>query len=67
MHVCLSRAESVVVIDTGCAGFSGWARAGTLYVTTDVPLMTHFANVCTSVYVCPGRVGAVWNSGPDQN
>ena len=53
--------------DTSCAGCSGRARAGTFYVTTDVPFMTNFTNVCTSVYVCPGRVGAVWKSGPDQN
>ena len=42
--------------DTRCAGCCGWARAGTLYVTTDVPFMTNFTNVCTSVYVLAGTL-----------
>ena len=51
-HVCLSSV--IYCRGAGCVRVSGWTRAGTLYVVTDVPLMTNFTCVCTSVIHVPG-------------
>ena len=50
-------AESIVVILGVRGAATGPVRACCMrsYVI-DVPLITNFTNVCTSVYVCPGRV-----------
>ena len=51
-HVCLSSV--IHCRGAGCVRVSGWTRAGTLYVVTDVPLMTNFTTIYTSVIHVPG-------------